>query len=190
MGLCSEKAKPGEDRAAMSMREDILGLSEQIRDALWKIDSAQLRPAESAGVAVCGMGGSAIGGDLAAAILGPRLGKPLIVVRGYSLPSWVDGDWTVLCSSYSGDTEETLSCWDAATELGANRIVASAGGALSERAREAGVAVVGLPGILQPRAAVGYMTAVALETAALAGAGPALRAELEAAASGLEGARE
>ena len=99
------------------------------------------------------MGGSAIGGDLAAAALGERLVRPLVTVRGYRLPSWVTADWTVLCSSYSGGTEN-LACFRAATELGARRIAVSTGGALVERAREEGVPVVGLPGILQPRAAI------------------------------------
>ena len=79
----------------------------------------------------------------------------------------------MLCSSYSGDTEETLACFDAAEALGARRIVASTGGPLVDGAREAGLPVVGLPGIFQPRAAVAYMFAVAAEVAALAGAAPA-----------------
>ena len=99
---------------------------------------------------VCGMGGSAIGGDLAAAALGDRLTGPLLTVRGYELPSWVTPEWTVLCSSYSGNTEETLACFAAAEALGARRLVASTGGALVDGAREAGVPVIGLPGILQP----------------------------------------
>ena len=101
-----------------------------------------------------------------------RLGKPLSVVRGYALPAWTPPDRTVLCSSYSGDTEETLACYAAAEALGANRVVATTGGALAESARRDGVPVIGLPAGLQPRAAVGYMFTVAAEAAALcAGAG-------------------
>jgi glucose/mannose-6-phosphate isomerase len=163
------------------MLDDILAIPDHLSDALWRIDSARLEAAEAAGVLVCGMGGSAIGGDLAAAALGDRLGRPLAVVRGYGLPSWASSDWTVLCSSYSGNTEETLACFDAAGELGARRLVASTGGALVERARDAGVPVVGLPGILQPRAAVAYAFAVAAKVAALAGVAPAIDPEIEAA---------
>ena len=122
---------------------------------------------------VCGMGGSAIGGDLAAAALGDRLTRPLLTVRGYELPSWATPEWTVLCSSYSGNTEETLACFAAAEALGARRLVASTGGELVDGAREAGVPVIGLPGIFQPRAAVAYMLVVAAEVAALAGVGAA-----------------
>ncbi len=164
------------------MLDDVLAIPDHLRDALWRLESARLEPADAAGLMVCGMGGSAIGADLAAAALADRLSGPLLTVRGYNLPSWVSAEWTVLCSSYSGNTEETLSCFAAAEALGANRLVASTGGALVEGAREAGVPVIGLPGILQPRAAVAYMFTIAAEVAALAGLSPSLRAEIEAAA--------
>jgi len=165
------------------MIDDVLGIPDQLRDALWRIESARLEPAEAAGVMLCGMGGSAIGGDLAAAALGDRLTRPLLTVRGYGLPSWATPEWTVLCSSYSGNTEETLACFAAAEALGARRIVASTGGALVDGAREAGLPVVGLPGIFQPRVAVAYMFTVAAEVAALAGAAPRVHTEIDAAAA-------
>lgn len=170
----------------MTMLDDVLAIPAHLRDALWRIESARLEPGEAAGVLVCGMGGSAIGGDLAAAALGDRLTRPLLTVRGYELPSWATPEWTVLAVSYSGNTEETLACFEAAEALGARRIAAGTGGALADAAREAGVPVVGLPGILQPRAAVAYMFAVAAEVAALAGAGPRLHTEIDAAAAFLE----
>ncbi len=169
------------------MIDDVLGIPDQLRDALWRIESARLEPAEAAGVMVWGLGGAAIGGDLAAAALGDRLTRPLLTVRGYELPSWATPEWTVLCSSYSGDTEETLACFEAAEALGAQRIVASTGGKLVEQAREAGLPVIGLPGIFQPRFAVAYMFAVAAEVAALAGAAPRIHPEIDAAAAFLEG---
>jgi glucose/mannose-6-phosphate isomerase len=129
------------------------------------------------------MGGSAIGGDLAAAALGDRLTGPMLTVRGYALPSWATPEWTVLCSSYSGSTEETLACFEAAGVLGARRLVASTGGPLVDQARAAEVPVVGLPGIFQPRAAVAYMVVVAAEVASLAGIGPRVHTEVDAAAA-------
>ncbi|HEX5984303.1 MAG TPA: SIS domain-containing protein, partial [Solirubrobacterales bacterium] len=163
------------------MIDDVRGMPEQLQDALWRIETARLEPADSAGLMVCGMGGSAIGGELAAGVLGDRLTKPLITIRGYELPSWATPEWTVLCSSYSGNTEETLACFEAAEALGARRLVVSTGGALVEQAREAGVPVVGLPGIFQPRVAVAYMFAAAAEAAALAGVAPRIRTEIDAA---------
>ncbi len=165
------------------MIDDVLGIPDQLRDALWRIESARLEASPSAGVFVCGMGGSAIGGDLAAAALGDRLTAPMVTVRSYALPSWATPEWTVLCSSYSGVTEETLACLEAAEALGARRIVAGIGGPLVDRARETEVPVVGLPGIFQPRAAVAYMVVVAAEVASLAGIAPRVHTEIDAAAA-------
>jgi glucose/mannose-6-phosphate isomerase len=170
----------------MAMIDDVLGLPDQLRDALWRIESARLEGADSAGLMVCGMGGSAIGGDLAAAAIGDRLTRPLVVVRGYELPSWATPEWSVLCSSYSGNTEETLACFEAAEALGARRYVVSTGGALVDGAREAGVPVVAPPGIYQPRVAVAYMFVAAAEVAGLVGLAPGIRTEIDAGAAFLE----
>jgi glucose/mannose-6-phosphate isomerase len=102
-------------------------------------------------------------------------------VRGYELPSWVDDSWAVLCSSYSGNTEETVSCYQAAGQVGARRIALTTGGKLAEAARNDNVPVIGVPSGMQPRAAVGYMAVCSLETAALTGAAPRLKEEVEAA---------
>lgn len=173
------------------MRDDALAVPDHLRDALWRIESARMGPIDSAGVLVCGVGGSAVGGDLAAAALGDRLTRPLLTIRGYELPAWATPEWTVLCSTYSGETEETLACFDAAGKLGARRIVATTGGSIATAARAAQVPVIGLPGILRaPRTAVAYMFAIGTEVAALAGAAPSVRAEIEAAATALERRRD
>ncbi|HEX8101048.1 MAG TPA: bifunctional phosphoglucose/phosphomannose isomerase [Solirubrobacteraceae bacterium] len=163
---------------------EILDLPLHLSDALWRVESAAIKPADSAGgMIVAGMGGSGIGGRLAIAALGSRARRPITVTADYRLPPWATADSTVLCTSYSGTTDETLACYDAAGALGARRIVATTGGGLAERARRDGVPVVPIPGGFQPRAAVGYLMVVALEIAALSGAAPSLRAEVEAAAA-------
>ena len=167
-----------------------LSLPDFLRDAIWRAGSAGIESIEASGLIVCGMGGSAIGGDLAAAALGSRLGKPLDVVRGYGVPAWTPPDRAILCSSYSGNTEETIACYAAAEAVGAQRIVATTGGAIGDAARSDGVPVIGMPAGLQPRAAVGYTFAIAAEVAALVGAGPAIRTEIDSSASHLESARE
>jgi glucose/mannose-6-phosphate isomerase len=172
---------------SQGIREAVLDMPNQVRDALWRIETAKLRPMEADAAIVCGMGGSAIGGDLAAATLGDRLSRPLYTVRGYEIPPWAPAGSAVLCSSYSGETEETLACYAAAEALGAQRLVATTGGRLAEQARDDGVPVVGLPGLLpQPRTAVAYMLCVALELAVLALAAPRISTEIDAAASHLE----
>jgi glucose/mannose-6-phosphate isomerase len=165
------------------MIDDVLGIPDQLRDALWRVESARLDPAPAAGLFACGMGNSALGGDLAAAALGDRLTKPLLTVRSYALPSWATPEWTVLCTSYSGETEETLACLEAAEALGAKRVVAGIGGPLVDRARETDVPVIGLPGIFGSRTAVVYALVVAAEIAALAGVAPRIHTEIDAAAA-------
>jgi glucose/mannose-6-phosphate isomerase len=172
------------------MLDAVRALPEHLRDALWRIETARAATMEAPAAFVCGMGGSAIGGDLAVAALADRLTKPMLVARGYELPAWSPAGSAVLCSSYSGETEETLACYAGAEALGAQRLVATTGGELAEAARRDGVPVIGLPAGLQPRAAVGYMFCVAAELAALALAGPRIHTEIDAAASHLREAFE
>ncbi len=166
---------------------DVLGLPEHLRDALWRVESAGLEPVDSpGGLVVAGMGGSAIGGDLARSVLGDRCSRPIAVTRDYGLPPWVTPDTAVLCSSYSGDTEETLAAFEAAGALGAHRIVCTTGGRLASSARAEGVPVIPLPGGFAPRAAVGYSLVVSLEVAALVGVGERLHTEIDVAAAHAE----
>jgi glucose/mannose-6-phosphate isomerase len=166
--------------------EDVLAMADHLRDSLWRVSSARLEPDDAEGLLSCGMGGSGVGGELAAAAFGDRLLRPIVTVRGYALPPYASSGQTALCSSYSGNTEETLACFERAGELGSRRIVATTGGALEAAAREASVPVIGLPSGLQPRAAVGYMVGVAAEVAAVCGLGPSLADEIESAAAHLE----
>src|SRR3954463_4945805 len=93
---------------------DILAIPEHLRDALWKVESAGLDSWDSpGGIIVAGMGGSAIGGDPPRSILADPASPPLIAARAYGLPSWTTNETTVVCASYSGNTEETLACYGA-----------------------------------------------------------------------------
>src|SRR5207245_9043426 len=149
-------------------RGDVLALPEHLRDALWRAESAIMQDWDAtAGLVVAGMGGSAIGGALARAALGDHATRPIFVTRAYGLPSWTTPDTMVLCASYSGNTEETLACYESAGALGATRAVVTTGGRLAEMARSENVPVIPLPAGFQPRAAVAYMTVAALEVAAL-----------------------
>jgi glucose/mannose-6-phosphate isomerase len=167
--------------------DDILSMPEHLRDALWRVESAGLRPHESpGGLVVAGMGGSSIGGALARVVLGDRASRPIVLARGYALPSWTTTDTAVLCASYSGNTEETLAAYEAAQALGAHTIAVTTGGKLAEQARQDGVPVVPLPGGFQPRAAVAYLLVTALEVAGLCGSGERLHSEIDVAAAHAE----
>jgi glucose/mannose-6-phosphate isomerase len=105
---------------------------------------------------VCGMGGSGVGADLLPAAV-EDLQVPVIAVKGYDLPSWVNDEDRVICCSYSGATSETLACFRQAVERSVVAAVITTGGELAELARANDVPVVTLPGGMQPRAAVGVL---------------------------------
>ncbi|TMM01730.1 MAG: bifunctional phosphoglucose/phosphomannose isomerase [Actinobacteria bacterium] len=172
---------------AANQLADILDLPEHLRDALWRVSSADIGDWDSRnGLVVAGMGGSAIGGDLARVALGDHASRPIITARDYGLPGWTTPDTTVLCASYSGETEETLAAFDAAGALGARRVAVTTGGKLAELARAESVPVIPLPGGFQPRVAVAYMTVAALEVAAACGAGPRMASEIDVAAAHID----
>lgn len=106
---------------------------------------------------ICGMGGSAIGGDIFRVFAASKSPVPILVNRDYGLPAWVDHGTLVVVLSYSGGTEESLSAYDEAGVRGAARIVVTSGGELLERAERDGVPVAIVPGGLAPRCALGYL---------------------------------
>jgi glucose/mannose-6-phosphate isomerase len=130
----------------------------QVRDA-WTRSRALVMPdahRAAKAVALLGMGGSAIGGDLVRGIWSDRLRVPMEVVRGYDLPAWVGPETLVVASSYSGATEETISAFGQAVERRAPVAISSTGGTLLDVARRASLPHLSFPGGGQPRAAVGY----------------------------------
>ncbi len=107
-------------------------------------------------IVVCGMGGSAIGGDLVRSYAIDKIAIPIYINRDYNLPTFVGENTLVIGSSYSGNTEETLTAFTEAGELDAQRMAITTGGKLSEIATEKNLPVVIIPGGLPPRAALGY----------------------------------
>ena len=119
-------------------------------------------PPKIAHVVLGGMGGSAIGGDVIRAATSVILRVPLIVCRDYRLPGFVDSSTLMFASSYSGNTEETLSAYEQARAAGASIICLTSGGKLASLARSAGYPVIQLPAGLPPRAALGYSAVMLL----------------------------
>src|SRR5437660_2642762 len=142
--------------------EDMLGrikdLPKQIRDAWAIATKASIPPAygDVRSVIVAGMGGSAIGGDLAAALLEGELKVPLNVHRDYGLPGYVGRDSLVIASSFSGNTEETLSGFAEAKKRNAKLMVITTGGKLADEAKTMKIPLVTFGYHAQPRAALGY----------------------------------
>jgi len=108
-------------------------------------------------VVIAGMGGSAIGADLLASYSASLAPIPVSVHRDYGLPLFARGEETlVICSSHSGNTEETLDAFEAAREARCRIVAVCTGGELAKRAGEAGFPVWTFDHAGQPRAAVGF----------------------------------
>jgi len=149
---------------SLSMWQVTAGLPEQVADALEAGRSVDRLPDGDRidAVAVLGMGGSGIAGDVLAAAAAGASRVPVSVVKSYELPSWVGPRSLVFAVSCSGNTEETLTSTEAAWAAGASVVAVAGGGELVRLAAEHGTPVVGLPpSIPQPRAAIGA-TAVPL----------------------------
>ena len=107
-------------------------------------------------IMVLGMGGSAIGGDVARVLAQNTCTVPIFVNRSYNIPEWVSSKTLILASSYSGGTEETLSTFAQCKKRDCPIIVLSTGGQISDYACEYDLDSILIPSGYQPRAALGF----------------------------------
>jgi glucose/mannose-6-phosphate isomerase len=164
---------------ARSMRHLIQSFPGQVAGAAQMAQTLSLRSGKHiANIVVSGMGGSAIGGDVVKAALGSVLRVPMVVCRDYRLPGFVDAATVLFASSYSGNTEETLTAYDSARSAGAAILCLTSGGKLAARARDHGYPVIQLPAGLPPRAALGYSAIMLLGALTALGQVPDMSADL------------
>ena len=107
-------------------------------------------------IIVAGMGGSAIGGDVVYSLIGDEIKIPYFVIRGYNIPSWVDSRTLVICSSYSGNTEETIEILGKVKSVGAKVCAITTGGRIRKICEKYSFDKVIIPSGLQPRAALAF----------------------------------
>ncbi len=142
--------------------DDMLGriaeLPQQCRDAWRNVQGFELPPEyrQANKIVILGMGGSAIGGDLLRVLAEPECALPIVTNRDYTVPAFVNAQTLVIASSYSGNTEETLSAFAQARERGAKLLAVTTDGELARRARELGAPLLTFSYKSQPRAALGY----------------------------------
>jgi len=142
-----------------SMLELIESFPDQCQDAKCIGDEFELPKAfkRSYKNIVCtGLGGSAIGADLARSYITEDAQIPILVNRDYTLANFVNEDTLVVASSYSGNTEETLSAYHEALSRGSNIIAITSGGKLGKAAKEDGFPCLAIPEGFPPRCALGY----------------------------------
>lgn len=111
-------------------------------------------------VVMCGMGGSLLGAKIVESVFSHSLAYPLLLINDYDLPGWVDEKTLVICSSYSGTTEETLSNAYQALKKKAKLMVVTSGGPLLALAKANQLPCYQINPVYnpsqQPRMAIGY----------------------------------
>lgn len=107
-------------------------------------------------ILILGMGGSAIGGDLVRSLVQDKVPVPITVHRDYRLPGFVNSDTLIIASSYSGNTEETITAFEQACQKTPKTIVISTGGKLASLSRKYRCPFFKIRYGAQPRAALGY----------------------------------
>lgn len=141
-----------------NMESLIAGFTGQLREAIVIGQKAVIMSAtaEIRNVVVTGLGGSGIGGDLVLEFVGSELKVPFVVNKGYFMPSFVNEHTLVIVSSYSGNTEETLSAMNDAIGKGAQIACVTSGGTVAALAAEHGYTCITVPGGNPPRSMLAY----------------------------------
>ncbi|MBE2245901.1 MAG: bifunctional phosphoglucose/phosphomannose isomerase [Candidatus Competibacteraceae bacterium] len=144
------------------MKSLIKGLPQHIEKGLeifsqvsWSPDTNNIK-----NIVISGLGGSGIGGSIAADLSRLHSSVPVCISKDYHIPAFIGPDTLFIASSYSGDTEETLSSAHQAIIKGANVICITSGGKLSKLAIEHRLPAFIVPGGYPPRACLGYSLSI------------------------------
>ena len=144
-----------------SLMVEIIPTDKQLHDFIDDLERCLRYEYEGAidcdNVVLCGMGGSAISGNVVADYCLKRSKKQIVVIMNTSLPKWVNERTLMIISSYSGNTLETLETYRESLDKGCRRVVITAGGILERLAKEHGDPLIMLPNNLHPRHSIGYM---------------------------------
>jgi glucose/mannose-6-phosphate isomerase len=143
----------------MNMIELVERLPAQIAEALEIGRKATLNKHTTAirNVFISGLGGSGIGANFTSEFVRDELKVPFSVSKGYDIPKWVGKNTLAIVSSYSGNTEETLSAFEMLLKTGAKIVCIASGGKVIAKAKELGLDYIQLPNNWpSPRACIGF----------------------------------
>lgn len=142
----------------MLMKDLIAAFSTQMREAISIGEKAVQSPSQNEirNIVVTGLGGSGIGGTIMAQVAEKELKVPLTVNKDYFIPSFTDKHTLVIVSSYSGNTEETISAMEGALKAGAKITCVTSGGKIADMAAKNNCDVIKIPGGMPPRACFAY----------------------------------
>lgn len=139
-----------------NMYQQIVSLADQIEEIYFNKSKPELLEyyKNIKSIVICGMGGSAIAGDIAKVLFEDEI--PIYVIKNYEIPQYFDSSTLGIVCSYSGNTEETVSCFKALQKCGAQIAMITSGGILKHFSNE-GYIIKLIPRDYQPRAAIGYL---------------------------------
>ena len=138
------------------MKKNIESFPNQLIDQFSIINNLKFVNKKISSVLIVGQGGSSIGGLLLSDLLKKDIKFPIIINHGYKLPNWVNSETLIIVSSYSGNTEETLSVLKFALKKKLKPICVSSGGKLLKLSKEKKLDFLLLPMGFQPREALAY----------------------------------
>jgi len=151
-----------------NVAESIANLPKQLIASWDAAKKIKLPPAygKAGNIIFCGMGGSNLASELIKTVFGAQIKVPMVLVRSYNLPAFADKNSLVIIDSYSGNTEETISCLNQALKIKARIICISSGGKIEAMAKKNKLAHIKLNASLnpsgQPRYDVGSQLGTAL----------------------------
>ena len=139
------------------MKALIEDFTKHLAESIEICNKTSLKPytKEIQSVLICGLGGSGIGGTIVSQIVAADAKAPIVINKDYKIPEFVDQNTLVICSSYSGDTEETIEMLASAEKKGAEIACVTSGGKLKEISIARGYNYILIPGGNPPRAAFG-----------------------------------
>lgn len=154
-----DDSKLYEKHDPLEMRARIAEFPDQIEKAAqtFKAITIPAHYVQARNMLILGMGGSAIGGELAAALAFETNPIPVEVRRDYTIPGYVNKDTMVIGVSYSGNTEETLTAFRQAAAKGAKLLVVTKGGDIASLGRKFQVPIFQIEYDSTPREAMGYL---------------------------------
>ena len=139
------------------MKTLVEAFTKQLQEALDIANKATLTKKQNVhNIVVTGLGGSGIGGTIVSELVQGDCPMPIIVNKDYFLPDFVNENSLVIISSYSGNTEETISAMNQAITKKAQIVCVTSGGKVLETAQKNGYDAIVIPGGHPPRSCIGY----------------------------------
>ena len=140
------------------MKDLITGFGDQLRHALEIGANTSLKEntKKIESVLITGLGGSGIGGTIVSELTAEECSVPVATNKGYDLPGYINENTLIICSSFSGNTEETISAVEEAVAKGAHIIGVTSGGEMQEICTKNGFDCVVVPGGNPPRTALAF----------------------------------